>query len=222
MTSRSSPTRLVCLGAGGHAKVVLEALRTSFAGEIVALLDADRARHGQVIGGVTVAGDDGKLGDLAAAGVDAFIVTVGMVGNAAPRRKLFALGQASGLTPVSAIHATAIVSPSAVLGAGVAILAGAIVNTGATIGDNVIVNTGAIVEHDCRIGDHAHIATGARLSGDVTIGAGAHVGVGASIRQGVRVGDAAVVGAGAVVLEDVPAGTTVVGVPARPMRGVNR
>lgn len=222
MTSKRSPAKLVCLGAGGHAKVVLEALRTSFAGEIVALLDADETRRGQIVGGVTIAGGDRELAGLAASGVDGFIVTVGMVGNAAPRRKLFALGLASGLTPVSAIHATAIVSPSAIVGAGVAVLAGAIVNTGATLGDNVIVNTGAIVEHDCRIGDHAHIATGARLSGDVTIGAGAHVGVGASIRQGVRVGDDAVVGAGAVVLEDVPSGTTVVGVPARPIAGVTR
>jgi sugar O-acyltransferase (sialic acid O-acetyltransferase NeuD family) len=210
-------SRIVCLGAGGHAAMVIEALRSSFHGEIVALLDADPARHGQTVSGVPVVGDDRELGALVAGGVDGFIVSVGMVGDAGPRQRLFALGLSLGLTPVSAIHATAIVSPGAQLGAGVAILPGAIVNTGASLGSNTIVNSGAIVEHDCQVGEHAHIATGARLSGNVIVGAAAHIGIGASIRQGIRIGAAAIVGAGAVVLEDVAAGATVGGVPARPI-----
>jgi acetyltransferase-like isoleucine patch superfamily enzyme len=44
---------------------------------------------------------------------------------------------------------------------------------------------------------------------------GAYIGAGAMILQGVEIGVKAVVGAGAVVIENVPAGTTVVGVPAR-------
>jgi acetyltransferase EpsM len=49
----------------------------------------------------------------------------------------------------------------------------------------------------------------------VTLERGAFLGAGAVVVPGVRIGADAVVAAGAVVLHDVPAGTTVLGVPAR-------
>lgn len=52
----------------------------------------------------------------------------------------------------------------------------------------------------------------------VRIGANVWIGGGAILLPGVTVGDDAVIGAGAVVTRDVPAGTTVAGNPARPVR----
>lgn len=49
----------------------------------------------------------------------------------------------------------------------------------------------------------------------MTIGDGAYVGMGATVLDRMHVGENAVVGAGAVVTRDVPAGTQVLGVPAR-------
>jgi acetyltransferase-like isoleucine patch superfamily enzyme len=67
------------------------------------------------------------------------------------------------------------------------------------------------------LGDHVILNPGATVTGAVTVGAGAMVGAGAVVRQGATVGEGAVVGAGAVVVDDVEPGTTVVGVPARPL-----
>lgn len=47
----------------------------------------------------------------------------------------------------------------------------------------------------------------------------ANIGSGAVILCGVEIGEGALIGAGAVVTANVPAGTTVVGVPARVLRG---
>lgn len=51
----------------------------------------------------------------------------------------------------------------------------------------------------------------------VAIGNDVFVGVGAKILPGVTIGDNAIIGAGAVVNKNVPKGTTVVGVPAKPV-----
>lgn len=51
----------------------------------------------------------------------------------------------------------------------------------------------------------------------VRIGDGVHIGMGVRIMPGVTIGDDAVIGAGAVVTQHVEPGTTVVGVPARPV-----
>ena len=58
----------------------------------------------------------------------------------------------------------------------------------------------------------------AAVARPVMIGEKCFIGTRAIILKGVTLGDGAVVGAGAVVTRDVPAGTTVVGNPARPIR----
>jgi sugar O-acyltransferase (sialic acid O-acetyltransferase NeuD family) len=207
--------RVIGLGAGGHAKVVIEILRSYESYELVGLLDPKPELRGKSVLGVPVLGDDGLLPALKGGGVGHFFVGLGGVGDTRPRRRLFELALRHGMKPVDAIHPQAIISPSAVLGEGVTIMPGAVVNAGARLGANVIVNTGAIVEHDCVIGDHVHIATGARLASTVHVGDGAHIGAGATVLQCVRVGESALVGAGAVVIGDVSPGTTVAGCPAQ-------
>lgn len=209
--------RVVGLGAGGHAKAVIESLRARGGYDIVGLLDPNRALWGEEVLGVRVLGDDRLLPEQYESGVHAVFVGLGGTGDNAPRRRLYETAKSHGLRVVPAVHPAAIVSASAVVGEGPAIMAGAVIGAAVRIGDNVVINTGAIVEHDCEIGDHAHVATGARLAGGVRVGEAAHVGLGASVREGVRIGVAAVVGVGAVVVDDVAAGAVVAGVPARPL-----
>lgn len=210
--------RVVGLGAGGHGRVVVDALRMSGTATLVGWLDADPLRRGSDFVGVPVLGADDLLGDLRARGVDAVFIGLGCAGDMRPRRRLYALARAAGFEVMSIVHPSATVSAFASIGPGVTILAGAIMNAGAALGENVIVNTGAIVEHDCVIGSHCHIATGARLASTVTVGEGSHIGLGACIRECITIGRDVIAGAGAVVVKDVPDGVVVVGSPARVLR----
>jgi UDP-perosamine 4-acetyltransferase len=205
-------------GAGGHAKVVIEVLRDMGSWELVGILDPKTELHGKNLLGIPVLGGDEKIQDLKAKGVLHFFVGVGTVGDSGPRIRIYENALSEGLTPVTAIHKSAFVSPTALLGKGISIMAGAVINAEARIGDNVIVNTAAIVEHDCEVGDHVHVATGSRLTGGVTVEKAGHIGAGATILQGVRIGEKAIVGAGAVVISDVPSGSVVAGVPASELR----
>jgi len=208
-------TRIVVVGAGGHARSVIDALRTARAQfEPVACTDPDPLRVGESLDGVPVVGDDNCLEGLFREGSRAACLGVGGVGDNRPRAKLHARLQTIGFSTPIVVHGRAYVSGSARLGDATVVLAAAVVAPGATLGVDVIVNSGAIVEHDCLIGDHVHLASGCVLGGGVEVGASAHVGLGANVLQGRRVGEHAIVGAGAVVVRDVPAGATVVGCPA--------
>ena len=119
--------RIVGLGAGGHAKGIIEVLSADPQQEIVGCLDADPELFGSSVLGVPVLGGDDLLPQLRAQGVTHFFVGVGNVGDGSLQRRLFELGVVSGLLPISTRHRSALISESAVLGAGVTILAGAIV-----------------------------------------------------------------------------------------------
>ena len=206
--------RVIGLGAGGHAKVIIEILSLDKAYEVIGLLDIKKELKGDHVLGIPVLGNDDLLPELKQDGVDHFFMGLGGVGDNKPRRRLFERAEKSGMHPVSAIHPQAIISSSAVLGAGIAVMAGAVVNADVRLGVNVIVNTGSIVDHDCTVSDHVHIATGARLASTVQVGQGAHIGIGAIVRQGIIIGEGAIVGAGAVVVKDVVPHSVVIGVPA--------
>jgi UDP-perosamine 4-acetyltransferase len=213
-------TDVIGLGAGGHAKVVVELLRSQSEYQIVGLLDPNRQMHGCQVSGVPVLGDDRMLPQLYARGVRHAFIGVGTSHDACVRARLYRLAESQGFVLVPAIHETAILSPSAQIGSGCTVMAGAIVQAEARLGANVIVNSGAIVEHDCRLGDDVHVASGSRIAGEVHLERGVFVGVGASARPRVRIGRWTVVGAGATVVTDLPAQVIAVGTPARIVRSL--
>jgi UDP-perosamine 4-acetyltransferase len=206
-------SRLVLVGAGGHAKVVLEVFRAIGGFDIVGLVDPKPPSP--TVLGVPILGDDAALGTLRAQGVEFAFVALG---DNRMRQKVGAQLRTLGFALPAAIHPSALISPSARIGEGVVVMASAAVGTETVIDELAILNTGAIIDHDNRLGAASHVAPGCALAGNVTVGERAFVGVGSSVRPGIRIGADAIVGAGSAVVSDVQASACVVGVPARPLR----
>ena len=202
---------IIIIGAGGHAKVVIEALRQA-GNNVVGVVDTDAAKHGKDVLGVKVLGDESAMFGL---DPDNSQLANGL-GPIELRRTIFERFRDKEFRFVTVRHPSAVIADSAIVGEGAQIMAGAVIQPDAALGDNVLVNTRACVDHDCDIGHHAHVAPGATLAGGVCVGDGSLIGAGATVLENVRIGAACVVGAGAVVVGDVADGTTVVGVPARP------
>ena len=205
---------ILVLGAGGHGKVVADALRA--AGRMPAgFLDADPDVKAPL--DLPVLGTDEHLSSL---DPNEFELAngVGSTDACERRRTVFENARRLGFGFVTVIHPRAVVSPAAHFAEGVQIMAGAIVQAGAVVGENALINTGALIDHDCDIGPHCHIATGARLSGTVKLGRECHIGAGATMIQGTGLGAGCLVGAGAVVIRSFGDSVRLVGVPARELR----
>jgi sugar O-acyltransferase (sialic acid O-acetyltransferase NeuD family) len=198
---------LCIIGAGGHAKVVFDALRAAgYDGPVTIRDDAPRPGHRLFDQEILTP----AIPQTIPPG-QAFHVAIGA--NAARQRIAGDIVRLGG-TLATIVHPGAHVAASASLGQGTLVAAGAVIGPSARLGDAVIVNHNAVVDHDCAVGAATHIAPGAILGGCVAIGAGVLIGAAATILPGQSVGDGAVVAAGAVVVRAVANGACVAGVPA--------
>lgn len=198
---------VILIGAGGHAKVVADALlKSGFPRDRIEFFDQNTARVGDQILGIPVS----LLQFPTLAGKAVHVC----VGDNAKRRQLAESARQAGATLVTVVHPAACIGEEVVLGAGVFVAAQAVIAPGVSLGEGTIINHGAIVDHDCRVGDFCHVAPQSSLAGGVNLGNGVLIGAGANVLPRVVIGDNAVVGAGAAVIVPVPEGRTVVGVPA--------
>jgi UDP-perosamine 4-acetyltransferase len=203
---------VIIVGAGGHAKVCIELLQAM--GERVASCIGGQDSTDRCVGIPVLKGDE-NLGRLRDAGYSKVFVAIG---SNIIRQRLAAVAVKMGFQLVNAISPQAVISPTARLGSGIAIMAGAVINAEATIADLAIINTGATVDHDCNIGEAAHIAPQCGLAGGVVVGALSFVGIGCKVIPGVKIGDRVTVGAGGVVVCNIDDRATAVGVPARAIK----
>lgn len=213
MTSLTNPKPHLILGAGGHARVLIDALQLTGT-NIIGALEPDESLWGKSILGVPILGSDDEILSFAAHEVN-LVNALGSVSSTKARQRLFELWVSRGYTFASVIHPTAVISRHASLAQGVQVMASAVIQAGVRVKENTIINTAAVVEHDCELCAHVHIAPRACLAGGVKVGQGSHVGLGASILQNLSLGDDCLIAAGAVVVNLVQRKGKVKGVPAK-------
>jgi len=198
-------TEFLLYGAGGHGKVVLDALQRC--GISVIVVDDKIDKAGESLLGVSIR----LITDICKADAGKAHIAIG---DNHVRRKVVDKLSNQGWIIETVIHPLAIVSKHASIGYGSFVAPSAVVAPDAAIGRGTIINHGATIDHDCSIGDFCHIAPNATLGGAVAVGHNVLLGSGAVVLPGSRIGENAIVAAGAVVRHDVTAGTLVAGIPA--------
>ncbi len=204
--------RIVVIGGGGHAKVLIGLLK-KLPWNVMGYVDPEE--RGIILGVPRLGGDDILPELLHTYGRCGAIIGVGKIDASPLRTTLQQAVEAAGFELPVAVSPHAVVNDEVALGPGTVVLDGAVVNSGSETGRGCIVNTNSTLEHDCRLGVNVHVASGATVCGGVTIGANCLIGAGATVVQNVRICDNCVLGAGSVVMQDIESPGTYVGVPVR-------
>lgn len=203
-------------GAGSNGRVALEILGAA-SRPVAGFVDDRLAGNGNAkVNGVQVWSETDFRSVDRQSEVEAFVA----IGSNDARVELSEKLRSLGYSLCNAIHPSAVVMPSAILGTNVLICPQAFVGTGVRIEDSTVINTKCSVDHDSVIGVGAYLAPGVTTAGRVRVGKKAFVGLGANLGPNVQVGEGAVVGAGAVLLNSVPPSVLVAGAPARFIRRV--
>ncbi len=204
----SRPVKVVGIGAGGHAKAVLEVIGRTGRYEVVGLLDVDPGKAGTKVMGYPILGTDRELARLHHAGIRRAFMGVGAVSAAGAelRARVFRHAVDLGFEMVTLDDRFRVRRN----GRGHD-------RCGRAVGRERrgVSRRG----HDSVIGGHGLVSLGVMIAGGVEVGEGAFLGVGAAVIQRVKIGAWATIGAGAVVLDDVPGGCVAVGVPGRVVGG---
>ena len=209
--------RILIVGAGGFGREVVQwALDAwpSQADRIAGFLSADADCLEERASQLPMLGDPANYEPKSG---DGLVLAIGIP----EARRLVAESLASrGGEFLTLIHPTAIVAPTAMVGAGSIVCPYSILSDSTSIGRCVLLNYHASLGHDASAGDHAVLSPYASLGGHAHIAEDVFMGLHASVGPGKRVGARSKISANSCALCDVPADSIIFGVPGRMGRKV--
>lgn len=204
--------KIIIIGGGGHAKVLISVIKKSSLFEIVGYVDIiDRG----TILGVKNIGNDNILDEIYSRGILKAAMGVGQVVVSLKRFEIIQKIKEIGFSFPIILSKDAIVNDAVSIEEGSQVFDGVVINSGTTIGTFSVINTNSTIEHDCIIGNFCHIASSAVLSGGVEIGSLSMIGSNAVVIQNKKICTNCMIGAGSVVTQNLTEEGVYVGNPAR-------
>ncbi|MBN1115262.1 MAG: acetyltransferase [Oligoflexia bacterium] len=188
--------KIIVIGGGGHARVLISVLQKSRQYEVMGYCDIKN--NGPLLG-VEYLGDDNRIIENINMCKN-LALGIGSVKVSGNRQNIAEKFLQRGFRFPYIVSPDAVINKGVNIGEGVLVCDGAVVNTGTALGDFCIINTNSSVDHDCSIKDFVHVAPGVTICGGVDIGRGSMLGAGSTLINNVRLAQNTLVTAGSVVI----------------------
>lgn len=210
--------KVIVVGSGGHAKVVIDILEEMIANgsnlEIIGITSNSLVTS-EFFFGYEILGSDEIIEKYA--NDDNYLAAMGLGGytDNLLRDKVFHYIKSFGVKFINVIHPSVIVSKSVKLGEGIVIFPGVVINTDVQIGDNSIIATSASIDHETIIDSNVLVSAGVTIGAYSKIGRGTLLALGAKVISGVVIGKNVLIASGAVVVSNIEDNKRVFGIPAK-------
>ena len=209
--------KIVLIGAGPHAEVVIDIVNSEKVYKIVGIIDSKK-EIGSFFNNYKIVGRQEEIIPICKRlGTKAGIICIGDNWGRKCVSK-FILSKIYDFEFVTTIHPKAIISLNCRIGKGNVIMPGVTVNTKAKIGDFCIINTNSSFEHYCTMENYSSISAGVTTGGFVNIGSLSSIALGVTIFDRINIGKNTVVGSGSLVVKNLPDNVLAYGVPAQIIR----
>ncbi|MEN3372854.1 biotin/lipoyl-containing protein [Dechloromonas sp. ZS-1] len=200
--------RILILGGGGGAALVLDILARKMNQAAVGILDNNPKMAGMELMGIPILGGFELVDALWRDGAfDAVISTI--VRDVFDRAKIYNRFIKMGIPFTNVIDPEARIGRDVILGKGNLIIYGAYLATGVKIGNNNFLAAGTFIEHHSEIGNHCTFGPRTSLAGAVSVGDHVKFGMQVAIEPQLKIGSESVIASGVVVTSHVPARTLV-------------
>ena len=209
--------KIVIIGGGGHAKVLISIIKKINAYEIIGYCDIKN--NGNILGIKYIGNDNGLEKIISKYPKCSAIIGIGKTNTKNDIRKnVFDNLTKLGFNIQTIISPDSLVNEETKIDKGTVVFDSVTINSGTIIGYNCIINTGAVIEHDCIIGNNVFIGPNATINGKVTIESNSFIGSNSTIIQNVSICSNSLVGAGSVVINSIYKPGVYVGNPVRKIK----
>jgi sugar O-acyltransferase (sialic acid O-acetyltransferase NeuD family) len=208
-TFSNTVERVLILGGGNVAALVIDILNRLPHQKPVAILDDNPDIHGTHVLGVPVLGTFEEIQNLFDQKLfDAAALAVGLL---PARQNIFLELTKKGIPFTNIIDPSAIIGVNASMGTGNIIMAFCRLGPDLLIGDNNFLSAYVNIEHHNQMGSHCTFGPNVMMSGGVQIGNSVRFGTGIAIEPRLTIGDNATIASGVTLTTSVPANTLVKG-----------
>lgn len=156
--------KIIIIGAGGHGKVVYDAILAQDKYQVLGFIDAQLPIGTKIIGQVEMICQQEHVASLA--NQAAYFVVA--IGNNKIRAQVYE-NLIAWFKPAIIIHPSSVIGSDVTIGEGTVVLSNSTINAFSKIGQNSIINSGAIVDHEAIIGNHVYLKIGSIVGNNAKV-----------------------------------------------------